>query len=278
MSTTKLSKNTGNLKVVDIILSSTKIEVILSNKEKIVLSSSNYVNYYLYKDKELNNDEYLKLLDDSSNYKYLTYLYKLINYKPYSKKQLIDKLLSKYEINYYKANELIDSLIEKNEYNPLIYCNEYINKLIKKGYEESKIIKELQSQGYSIDDIKSCLNNIDCSQDIESIIDDTIRKNINKNEYQIKKSIITKLMMLGYSSNQIDNYLNDYFYKNSKMDAIKNNEVLKLKADMIKTYNLLINKGYDEYTLKSKCVNKMVQKGYKINDIEKEYKEIKNVD
>lgn len=278
MSTTKLSKNTGNLKVVDIIPSSTKIEVILSNKEKIVLSSSNYVNYYLYKDKELNNDEYLKLLDDSSNYKYLTYLYKLINYKPYSKKQLIDKLLSKYEINYYKANELIDSLIEKNEYDPLIYCNEYINKLIKKGYEESKIIKELQSQGYSIDDIKSCLENIDFSQDIESIIDDIIRKNINKNEYQIKKSIITKLMILGYSSNQIDNYLNDYFYKNSKIDAIKNDEVLKLKADMIKTYNLLINKGYDEYTLKSKCVNKMIQKGYKITDIEKEYKEIKNVD
>lgn len=276
MSTTKLSKNTGNLKVVDIIPSSTKIEVILSNKEKIVLSSSNYVNYYLYKDKELNNDEYLKLLDDSSNYKYLTYLYKLINYKPYSKKQLIDKLLSKYEINYYKANELIDSLIEKNEYDPLIYCNEYINKLIKKGYEESKIIKELQSQGYSINDIKSCLENIDCSQDIESIIDDIIRKNINKNEYQIKKSIITKLMILGYSSNQIDNYLNDYFYKNSKIDAIKNNEVLKLKVDMIKTYNLLINKGYDEYTLKSKCVNKMIQKGYKIADIEKEYKEIKN--
>ena len=278
MSTTKLSKNTGNLKVVDIIPSSTKIEVILSNKEKIVLSSSNYVNYYLYKDKELDNDEYLKLLDDSSNYKYLTYLYKLINYKPYSKKQLIDKLLSKYEINYYKANELIDSLIEKNEYDPLIYCNEYINKLIKKGYEESKIIKELQSQGYSIDDIKSCLENIDFSQDIESIIDDIIRKNINKNEYQIKKSIITKLMILGYSSNQIDNYLNDYFYKNSKIDAIKNDEVLKLKADMIKTYNLLINKGYDEYTLKSKCVNKMIQKGYKITDIEKEYKEIKNVD
>lgn len=276
MSTLKPSKNTGNLIVVDIKPSSTNVEIILSNNEVISLLASNYADYYLYKNKELTNNEYLKLVEDSSNFKYLSYLYKLINYRPYSKKQLIDKLTSKYEVSYSKVNQLIDSLIEKNEYDPLIYCNEYIDKLSKKGYEKSKIIKELQMQGYSIQEIESCINNNDNTSNIELIINDIIRKNSHKNEYQIKRSIISKLLVLGYSSSQIEKYLNDYFYNNSKIDLIKKDEASKLKVDLEKTYNSLINKGYDEYSLKNKCINKMIQKGYKLTDIEKEYKEIKN--
>lgn len=275
MSTIKPSKNTGNLIIVDIKPTSTNVEIILSNNEVITLLASNYANYYLYKNKEITSDEYLKLIEDSSNYKYLSYLYKLINYRPYSKKQLIDKLTSKYVIDSNKIDKLIDSLIEKNEYDPLIYCNEYINKLSKKGYEKSKIIKELEMQGYTIDEIESCFTNNELA-DIESIINDIIRKNSYKNEYQIKKSITSKLLMLGYSTSQIEKYLNDYFYNNSKMDLIKNDEVFKLRNDLEKTYNSLINKGYDDYSLKNKCINKMIQKGYKLSDIEKEYKEIKN--
>lgn len=275
MSTIKPSKNTGNLIIVDIKPTSTNVEIILSNNEVITLLASNYADYYLYKNKEITSDEYLKLIEDSSNYKYLSYLYKLINYRPYSKKQLIDKLTSKYVIDSNKIDKLIDSLIEKNEYDPLIYCNEYINKLSKKGYEKSKIIKELEMQGYTIDEIESCFTNNELA-DIESIINDIIRKNSYKNEYQIKKSITSKLLMLGYSTSQIEKYLNDYFYNNSKMDLIKNDEVFKLRNDLEKTYNSLINKGYDDYSLKNKCINKMIQKGYKLSDIEKEYKEIKN--
>ena len=275
MSTIKPSKNTGNLIIVDIKPTSTNVEIFLSNNEVITLLASNYANYYLYKNKEITSDEYLKLIEDSSNYKYLSYLYKLINYRPYSKKQLIDKLTSKYVIDSNKIDKLIDSLIEKNEYDPLIYCNEYINKLSKKGYEKSKIIKELEMQGYTIDEIESCFTNNELA-DIESIINDIIRKNSYKNEYQIKKSITSKLLMLGYSTSQIEKYLNDYFYNNSKMDLIKNDEVFKLRNDLEKTYNSLINKGYDDYSLKNKCINKMIQKGYKLSDIEKEYKEIKN--
>ena len=275
MSTIKPSKNTGNLIIVDIKPTSTNVEIILSNNEVITLLASNYADYYLYKNKEITSDEYLKLIEDSSNYKYLSYLYKLINYRPYSKRQLIDKLTSKFVINSNKIDKLIDSLIEKNEYDPLIYCNEYINKLSKKGYEKSKIIKELEIQGYTIDEIESCFTNNELA-DIESIINDIIRKNSYKNEYQIKKSITSKLLMLGYSTNQIEKYLNDYFYDNSKMDLIKNDEVFKLRNDLEKTYNSLINKGYDDYSLKNKCINKMIQKGYKLSDIEKEYKEIKN--
>ena len=275
MSTIKPSKNTGNLIIVDIKPTSTNVEIILSNNEVITLLASNYADYYLYKNKEITSDEYVKLIEDSSNYKYLSYLYKLINYRPYSKKQLIDKLTSKYVIESNKIDKLIDSLIEKNEYDPLIYCNEYINKLSKKGYEKSKIIKELEIQGYTIDEIESCFTNNELA-DIESIINDIIRKNSYKNEYQIKKSITSKLLMLGYSTNQIEKYLNDYFYDNSKMDLIKNDEVFKLRNDLEKTYNSLINKGYDDYSLKNKCINKMIQKGYKLSDIEKEYKEIKN--
>lgn len=275
MSTIKPSKNTGNLIIVDIKPTSTNVEIILSNNEVVTLLASNYADYYLYKNKEITSDEYLKLIEDSSNYKYLSYLYKLINYRPYSKKQLIDKLTSKYVIDSNKIDKLIDSLIEKNEYDPLIYCNEYINKLSKKGYEKSKIIKELEMQGYTIDEIESCFTNNELA-DIESIINDIIRKNSYKNEYQIKKSITSKLLMLGYSTSQIEKYLNDYFYNNSKMDLIKNDEVFKLRNDLEKTYNSLINKGYDDYSLKNKCINKMIQKGYKLSDIEKEYKEIKN--
>ena len=275
MSTIKPSKNTGNLIIVDIKPTSTNVEIILSNNEVITLLASNYADYYLYKNKEITSDEYVKLIEDSSNYKYLSYLYKLINYRPYSKRQLIDKLTSKFVINSNKIDKLIDSLIEKNEYDPLIYCNEYINKLSKKGYEKSKIIKELEIQGYTIDEIESCFTNNELA-DIESIINDIIRKNSYKNEYQIKKSITSKLLMLGYSTNQIEKYLNDYFYDNSKMDLIKNDEVFKLRNDLEKTYNSLINKGYDDYSLKNKCINKMIQKGYKLSDIEKEYKEIKN--
>ncbi len=275
MSTIKPSKNTGNLIIVDIKPTSTNVEIILSNNEVITLLASNYADYYLYKNKEITSDEYVKLIEDSSNYKYLSYLYKLINYRPYSKRQLIDKLTSKYVIDSNKIDKLIDSLIEKNEYDPLIYCNEYINKLSKKGYEKSKIIKELEIQGYTIDEIESCFTNNELA-DIESIINDIIRKNSYKNEYQIKKSITSKLLMLGYSTNQIEKYLNDYFYNNSKMDLIKNDEVFKLRNDLEKTYNSLINKGYDDYSLKNKCINKMIQKGYKLSDIEKEYKEIKN--
>lgn len=275
MSTIKPSKNTGNLIIVDIKPTSTNVEIFLSNNEVVTLLASNYADYYLYKNKEITSDEYLKLIEDSSNYKYLSYLYKLINYRPYSKKQLIDKLTSKYVIDSNKIDKLIDSLIEKNEYDPLIYCNEYINKLSKKGYEKSKIIKELEMQGYTIDEIESCFTNNELA-DIESIINDIIRKNSYKNEYQIKKSITSKLLMLGYSTSQIEKYLNDYFYNNSKMDLIKNDEVFKLRNDLEKTYNSLINKGYDDYSLKNKCINKMIQKGYKLSDIEKEYKEIKN--
>lgn len=276
MSTIKQSKNTGNIFIKEIEINSSKIILHLSNQEKILLSSSNFVNYYLYKNKQLEENEYLKLKQESKDFEILNYLYKLINYKPYSKKQLKDKLKTKYEISDIKFEEIITKLIENNQYDPSIFLNEYVTKLIQKGYSKSKIIKELETHNYLEEEILQVLNLKENEYNLENLINELIRKNSSKNIFSIKQSITRKLIELGYSNQDINNYLQQYFYLNDEVNKLNDLEANKLKNELIKTYNYYKDRNLDEYALKNKCIIKLVSKGYKIDDIKKEYKEIIN--
>ncbi len=148
--------------------------------------------------------------------------------------------------------------------------------MLRKGYAYSKIVKELENENYSYQEIENCINENKDNFDIENLINEIIRKNSQKNIFLIKQAVINKLTILGHSSQDINDYLQKYFYINPTIEKLNEQEVYKLKNELIKTYNNYKLRNLDEYTLKSKCINKMISKGYKIDDIKKEYEEIKN--
>ena len=241
-----------------------KFKKMANNRYKIVFKDCEIITYdeviinnnLLYK-KEIDEDLYSKILEENKYYDLYNKCIKLISNKMRSVSE-IETYLSKNEASKKDIQNIIDKLINIGLLNDLRYTKAYVSDKMKfTNAGPYKIEKELLDLGIDQDIIKKELSHIS-EEDIKNKITKYINMKLRKNkysEYIFKQKVITELINMGYSKDDIL----------EKLDSVHMESNINKEYD--KLYNKL-SKKYDGNELYLNLKNKLYQKGYTKEEID----------
>lgn len=186
-------------------------QVVLDNNKKLELNENVIVKYNLLYKKDIDEDLLNEIISENNKYgiynkciKYIGVRIRSINeIREYLKKNKIDLELSNKIIDKLVANKLLDdSMFAK------AFINDKFNFTTMGPY---RIKQELKKHKIDDDIIDKYIYDID-----EDKIDEKINKQIlkidkaSKNKNNLKNKVYSKLIALGYSSDQILRNINNY--------------------------------------------------------------------
>lgn len=245
-----------------------KIIKMKNNKYKIYINNEIIITYdnvilennLLYK-KNIDAKLYNKILNDTTYFDIYNKTVKYILKKRRSEKEII-LYLNKFEINDIDKNKIINKLKEIKLIDDIGYCRAYINDklyLSKEGI--NKIKNHLLNENIPIEIIDNELKKIDIDifdNRLEKLIIKKIRSNKKYSNNILKQKILNEMINLGYDKNKILDILESNIDSDSEA----------LKKEFNKIYNKLKNK-YNSYELENKVKQKLIQKGFKMEEINK---------
>lgn len=251
-----------------------EIEEIKKNKDKytIVIDSKklnvtedDILKFDLFIGKELNEAEYLDLIDSIQYNMLLSKTLKYITYQPRSKKE-IDVYFKKCDVNEKIKDKVLNILIEykyinDDELAESIY--EYEKNIKKKGPKAIK--QKLLLKGVSKEKIMELISLYDEkmeSENIEYIVDKEVKKNQRFPIKKRKRIILDKLIRDGFSQDLVYDKVEGLKLEDeSYSELLKEVDKLKKKYCKEKSFqakqkiiNNLINKGF-EYSMICKVLN-----------------------
>ncbi|MDL2211328.1 RecX family transcriptional regulator [Erysipelotrichaceae bacterium OttesenSCG-928-M19] len=246
-------KEESLLKLVKIQKEKNLCRVIFSDDSSLLCSEDDLFEYKLYKDALISQEDYQTLKEKNTYYLCLNDAIVITNIKFYSKLQVINRLINK---GHQKI--VIDKVIEKLEDIKVIddeaFYDSYVEFKIRQGYGPVYIKNKLHNLGID--------RYVEMSYDVQyEIIEQLFHKsNPHKTNYQVfTKKFTNKLIAQGFDLNIINDVLNNNVFE-SNHDVIKN-EYLKLKNKY--------EEKYDKIKLKYFIKNKLLQKGYSSDEINK---------
>ena len=239
-------------------MKSGKYKIKLEDGREIITYDEIMLKYNIILKKELDEDTILKINKDTLNYvaydkslKYITTKMRSeLEIEKYLNKLGVDEILKKNIIQKLKDNKLID-----DEKYTIAFI---IDKINLSNIGPNKIKKELLEHNIDLDIIEKELNKY--SDNIfEEKIDKYIAKKIKNQKYStfiLKQKIINDLINNGYSLDMIKGRLDNVQFDNSYI----------IEKDYNKIKKRLSNK-FDEKELDKQIKNKLILKGYKIEEI-----------
>lgn len=245
-----------------------KIVKMKDNKYKIYIDSYSIITYdnvilendLLYK-KNIDNILYKKILNDTIYYDVYNKVVKYILKRKRSEKE-VNIYLNKYDISIDKKNKIIKKLKDIKLINDIEYCKSYINdKLYLSKDGINKIKEDLLKENIPIEIIENELNNIDedlFKDRLEKLVVKKIKSNKKYSNVYLKQKIINEMTNLGYKKEDILSIL--------EYNIINDNDILTKEFD--KVYSKLKIK-YSSFELKNKVKQKLIQKGFLVEDINK---------
>ena len=257
------SKSSGKT-ITKIKVNKKNVVITFSDHSKMTCVSEVLANYYLYEGKTLD----YKTINDIEQFNESASLFKyamsLLKKGHLSEWKMREKLYAK---EGKKTN--VDRIIKTLKNNDLINDKMLILDTIEYGNErnigKNKIIQELINKGIFMENIhhisfpyslekRKALNNLP-----------KLEKKYDRYSYEQKRQhIYRSLLSLGFDNDVALEALNH-------IKGIKeNDEAKKLKNDFKKAYVKYENK-YDGYDLKNKIISSLKTKGYRLNDILKEW-------
>lgn len=239
-----------------------KYKIVLDNQESLELYDDVILKNNILYTKEI-DDEFLKILNKENDYYcYYNKAIKYLNTKMRSTKEMVT-YLNKFELSDNEIQSIIDKLKNIGLINDLLFVKAYVNdKIYLSNIGPYKIKRELLEHDIDESVIDECLENID-----KNIIRDKIYKYINKkinnnnrfSSYQLKNKIVNDLINNGYDKCDINEEL-------LKFNIDDNN--LILEKEYRKIYQKL-SKKYEGSDLNFRVVNKLLQKGFLRQEIDK---------
>lgn len=236
-------------------------DIEFDNNIKINLYDDTIIRFNLLTKKNITTSEFneiTKYNDESTSY-YKSVKY--INIKLRSEKEIKAFLNKK---NY--TNDIIENTIKrlkKEGYlNSKLYIESYINdqiNLSNNGY--NKILNNLIALGFNESDIKEKLDSFNkeiWNNKLNKIIDKKIKTNYSNSVNKLKDKIVYDLINLGYLKEDIIEVLN--------IKQIDDNEIFVKDYKKIKEK---LSKKYEGYELNYQLKNKLYQKGYNLDLINK---------
>lgn len=249
-----------------------KIEEIKKQKNgkyKITFESGEMLNTYddvilnngLLFHKDVDSLLFNKLNEETKYYDIYNKTIKYIEKKLRSKKE-IEVFLDKNGIEISDKNKIISKLESINLVNDKLFANAYFQDRINLSSDgPAKIINELKKNNISDDIILLVEEKIDDDviyEKLSKLVLKKIKSNHNKSNYMLKQKIIVDMINLGYEKNMIIDIINENIDNNN---SVIQNEYKKL-------FNKL-SKKYDDEELNRMIKNKLIQKGFSLEEINK---------
>ncbi len=249
-----------------------KIEEIKKQKNgkyKITFESGELLNTYddvilnngLLFHKDVDSLLFNKLNEETKYYDVYNKTIKYIEKKLRSKKE-VEIFLDKNQIEINDKKKIIDKLESINLINDKLFANAYFQDRINLSSDGPyKIINELKKNNISDDIILSVEEKIDNAgiyEKLSKLVLKKIRSNRNKSNYMLKQKIIIDMINLGYEKSMIIDIINENIDNNN---SVIQNEYKKL-------FNKL-SKKYDDEELNRMIKNKLIQKGFSLEEINK---------
>lgn len=247
-----------------------KIKKLKNGKYKITLNNGEILELYddvilknniLYK-KEISDELLNDINKDNNYYSYYNKALKYLSIKMRSTKEL-NKYLDKFELSENEKESIVIKLKEIGLLNDFVFLKAYINdKIHLSNIGPYKIKKELLDHDIDENFIDEYLNVIDkdiIREKIKKYIVKKVSSNTKLSEYYLKNKIINDLINLGYDREIIIEELSMIQFKENKSI---------LEKEYMKTYKKL-SKKYHGTELNFKIVNKLLQKGFLRQEIDK---------
>lgn len=238
-----------------------KYKITLDNNTTINLYEDVIINNNLLLTKTINENELDDLLKQNND----IYVYNMsLNYISIRQRSIkeIKEYLKRKEISENLINKTIDKLEKKGYLNDFNFAKSYINdKLLLTNKGPYKIKNEIIKHGISQDIINEVIEDIDneiIKEKLSNLMEKQIKiKKGSSNGVKIK--IVNYFVNLGYDRQMILEELSNYNLKS---------DLTKLKKEYDKLYNKYKAK-YNESELSYVINNKLLSKGYTVDDINK---------
>lgn len=237
-----------------------KVKIHLDNGEILELDKNVYPNFYLYQGKDISNKELKKIKESNGTAALLEYALKIRQKSLYSEYRMREKLYDKGA-----SKEQVDQVIKVLKQNDLIddkaFIEEHIEYYNSLNYGKNKIISKLVDKGIFMEKLEKINFPISTERKKANNQLPKLEKKYSKyNDREKKQHIYNALISLGF-----DNQIAKETADKAKESSYKE-ENAKLEKDFSKAYERLKRK-YSKKELRSKLINYLASKGYKINDI-----------
>lgn len=241
-----------------------KYKITFENGEVLNTYDDVILNNGLLFHKNVDSLLFNKLNEETKYYDIYNKTIKYIEKKLRSKKE-IELFLDKNEIGLDDKKKIIAKLESINLVNDRMFANAYFQDRINLSNDGPyKIINELKKNNINEDIIISIEEKIDNDviyEKLNKLVLKKIRSNHNKSNYMLKQKIIVDMINLGYEKSMIIGIINENM---DNSNSVVQNEYKKI-------FNKL-SKKYDGEELDRMIKNKLIQKGFsseEINKIEK---------
>lgn len=238
-----------------------KYKITFNNNEVLTTYDDVILNNGLLFNKDVDSNLFNKLNIETKYYETYDKTIKFIEKKLRSTKE-IKLFLDKTEASSSDKRKIIDKLESINLINDRRFATAYYQDRINLSSDGPlKIINELRKNDISdeiIDLVQNKIDNEYIYEKLTKLIVKKIKNNHNKSNYMLKQKIIVDMINLGYEKSMIVDIIDENLNNN---DTVIKNEYKKL-------YNKL-SKKYDDEKLTMLIKNKLLQKGFSIEEINK---------
>ena len=262
----ELDKNENiniDYKITKIKESNNYIVLYLDNNEKLYVSIEAYFKHNLAILKGFDNKTYELLKKEENLILGYNAVLKKLSIKDHSIKQIKDFLYLKRKLNSDEVNKIIDKLIQYNLLDDEKYCIERINYLNEQLFSIKQIKNKLKNEGISNELIEKYIVS-DSNKEYEKVyklVNKYLNTIKNKSLNAKKQLILNKVVNLGFNYDDVKMAIDSL---NIKVD----NENELLKKEYLKIKNKYQRK-YESYDLKYRISGYLMNKGFKLEDINK---------
>lgn len=247
------------MKIESIKKSGSKYKILLDNGKVINTYEEVILNNGLLFHKYISDSLFEKISTDTNYYKSYNKVMNMINKRLRSEKEIV-LYLRKSDVTENDINEIIHNLKRIGLIDDRAFAKAYTNDKINLSSDGPfKIRKYLESNNIKEEYINAALSSIDyniINNKIDKIISKKIKSNTKYTSYVLKQKILSYLINLGYSREDII----------SRLDNIKIDNV-DMTKEMEKIYNKLIKK-YKDKELVFKLKSKLYSKGFTKEEID----------
>lgn len=262
-------ENTGNIMIKEIKRTKKGVFLILSDDQEIEICDDIILDFYLFKDKELNESIIKEIKKNANMQNTLKKAYAMLGRGTYTKNEIKRKLLQK-KCSPAVVDQVIAKLLALHYIDDDQYVEEYVSNAKEKGLGANKIKSVLISKG--INDQRLMNINYSDEEELEIIkrqIPKLEKKYVNYNYQSKLQHIYDKLISLGFNKEIVQNALSNVEEKdeNKERELLKN-DLLKAK----RKYAKVIDKNEQN----KRIISYLYKKGYSYYIISDELKDDEN--
>ena len=252
--------NKLSLKIKEIKDKGSKIIITFFDDSKLKISRPTFNNFVIVEGKELDAKTKKDIERFEEKEEIRKYIKVLVNKKPYTERELLKKALTKFK-DYHLVIEVVKELKVSHLIDDEEFVDNYLDYFDKNNYGQYFIINFFRSSGLKEELIKK----LDFDEENEkrkalNYFDSIKNKFVSNNFAKQKKKIYDRMLQRGFNITVILDVLN-----NLKINEESEKE--RLRKDFKKAKMKYFITNDNQVDANSKIVNKLINKGYSLEDI-----------